>query len=102
MLFRNQFYLNRNLIEAWANIGTIFELKPEKGDAMQLYKKAMDVTKAQVYFRQKLELLESSIESKPVFVELNDTDYFITPGKEQEIEYLKKVPVIPQNLLTLI
>lgn len=100
--FQKSILFKPNLIEAWANIGTIFEMKPEKGDAMQLYKKAMDVTKAQVYFRQKLELLESSIESKPVFVELNDTDYFITSGKEQEIEYLKKVPVIPQNLLTLI
>lgn len=96
--FQKAIIFRPTMVEAWANVGALLELTKAPQDAIKLYEKAIKVTKAEIYFRSRINDLENGNKRIPMFVELNDIDYFVTPGKEIDMEFLQRAPAIPAHL----
>jgi tetratricopeptide (TPR) repeat protein len=102
--FQRALYLKPELVEPWANLGLIFELRKEPTMALSVYQQAIDNCneKDAKPIRERLALIGNGRHRQATpgnIMEFNDSPFFVQVAERLAGEYVANSPVIPAALI---
>lgn len=97
--FQRALYLNSELVEAWANLGLIFELQEDKENSLKIYQSAIAKCSDSKLLRDRLQAVHSgrSKLTNRDYLEANDSKLFMQVAERIATEYIATPPVIPAH-----
>ncbi|OHT04881.1 TPR Domain containing protein [Tritrichomonas foetus] len=96
--FQRALYLKGELVEAWANLGLIFELRDNREDAIKIYNAAIGRCGENPKFTERLKNLNipsGRRQNSNVILEINDSRYFVQVAEKIANQYIADSPYIP-------
>ncbi|KAK8866456.1 hypothetical protein M9Y10_009419 [Tritrichomonas musculus] len=101
--FQRALYLKGELVEAWANLGLIFEFLGEPQNAMKIYEAAESKCENnQIIIERKKELQMGRRQpSQSMILEVNDSKYFQQVAEKIANQYIADSPFIPPEQIGL-
>lgn len=98
--FQRALYLNGELVEAWANLGLIFELQEDAENSIKIYQSALARCGDSKLLRDRLQAIQNGIpkpESQKTTLEVNDSKLFVQVAERVATEYISTPPAIPAH-----
>ena len=100
--FQRALYLKGELVEAWANLGLIFQLQHDHESAMRIYDAAeLKCDNNQIIVERKKALQMGRPVSQSMILEVNDSRYFQQVPEKVANQYLADSPFIPPEQIGL-
>jgi tetratricopeptide (TPR) repeat protein len=94
--FQRALYLKAEVLEAWANLGLIFEIQGETDQAMKIYESGMQNCPDAKQLRERLNLLTGGrARTSQAVLDINDSKYFVQTAEKISSEFLLGPPAIP-------
>lgn len=95
--FQRALYLKGEILEAWANLGLIFELQNEPDSAIKIYQAAIVNCPDCQKIKDRLAALQQrqSRVAQSMIMEVNDSRFFTQVAERVANEYVSDVPQIP-------
>jgi tetratricopeptide (TPR) repeat protein len=102
--FQRALYLKPELVEAWANLGLIFELQRETATALAVYQQALQACaeKDARTIKDRVTVINGgrSRQANPAqIIEINDSPFFIQVAEKVASDWVADAPAIPAKLL---
>ena len=97
--FQRALYLSSEMIEAWLNLGLIFERQNQENDARRIYTSGKQSCKDNKKLDDRLKNLDTPIDKRKTYelIDVPDDQYFVQIPHEFAVQYLSATPCLPKS-----